>query len=317
MLEILSITGPIFLIIALGFAAVRSGVFAKSNVRALGLFVIHFALPALLFNALSQRAVTEIVNTPYLLAYAAGSLAMLALGIGIARLVQHRDLPASAITGMGMSFSNSAFIGYPVALQLVGPTASVALALTMIIENLLMIPLVLALAESRGNSSQRPWTAVATALARLLRNPIILAIIAGVASAMLRLRLPEPLARTIDMLAMASAPVSLFVIGGTLVGLKTKGMALDAGLIVTGKLLLHPAAVFIALLLLPPIDPALQLAALILACAPMLSIYPIIGQKYAQEERCAAALVAATVASFITISILVWIIRANGLLPVA
>ncbi len=316
MLEILSITGPIFLIIALGFAAVRSGVFAKSNVRALGLFVIHFALPALLFNALSQRAFTEIVNTPYLLAYAAGSLAMLALGIGIARLVQHRDLPASAITGMGMSFSNSAFIGYPVALQLVGPTASVALALTMIIENLLMIPLVLALAESRGNS-QRPWTAVATALARLLRNPIILAIIAGVASAMLRLRLPEPLARTIDMLAMASAPVSLFVIGGTLVGLKTKGMALDAGLIVTGKLLLHPAAVFIALLLLPPIDPALQLAALILACAPMLSIYPIIGQKYAQEERCAAALVTATVASFITISILVWIIRANSLLPVA
>ena len=48
---------------------------------------------------------------------------------------------------MGLCASNSAFVGYPIALQLFGPAASVALALCSLVENLLVMPLSLALAE--------------------------------------------------------------------------------------------------------------------------------------------------------------------------
>ena len=74
MLDILSSTTPIYLAIAAGFLAARGGLFDKPEIRALGKFVIHIALPSLLFNALIQRRFDDILNTTYLAAYAAGSL---------------------------------------------------------------------------------------------------------------------------------------------------------------------------------------------------------------------------------------------------
>ena len=59
-------------------------------------------------------------------------------------------------------------------------------------------------------------------------------------------RLPAPLFKAVDMLALASAPVALFVIGGTLAGARVRGMFGDVAVITVGKLLLHPAAVLVA-----------------------------------------------------------------------
>ena len=77
LLSILAITGPIYIVIALGFLAGRSGLFSRADMRVLGKFVVNFALPALLFTALSQRHVADILNGRYLAAYALGSLAVL------------------------------------------------------------------------------------------------------------------------------------------------------------------------------------------------------------------------------------------------
>ena len=50
----------------------RLGLFAKADMRVFGKFVINLALPALLFNALSQRSVAEILNGQYLAALRTG-----------------------------------------------------------------------------------------------------------------------------------------------------------------------------------------------------------------------------------------------------
>ena len=74
MLQTLAVTGPIYIVIALGFVAGQFGVFSKPDMRVLGTFVVRFALPALVFTALSQRPVSEILNLRYMLDYAIGSL---------------------------------------------------------------------------------------------------------------------------------------------------------------------------------------------------------------------------------------------------
>jgi malonate transporter len=306
MLKILNITAPLFLIIAVGFAAVRLELFSKSDIRVLGRLVINFALPALLFKALSQRSFSEIINTSYLLAYALGSLTAMCVGVCIAYFGQKKSLQTSALYGLGMSCSNSGFIGYPIAQQLIGPSATVALALNMIVENMLMFPLVTVLAESGNSKGATLRSTLRRSFSNLLGSPIILSIAAGFIFAILEIRLVEPAARAIDMFAMTSAPIALFVIGGTLVGLEFKGMINDVLQIVVGKLLIHPLAVFTAVMLLPSIAPDLQMAAVVFACVPMLSIYPILGQRYHLEGLCAAALMAATVASFFSITL--WLV---------
>lgn len=311
MLDILAITGPIFLVIGLGFAAVRFDFFSKPDIRVMGKFVINFALPALLFRALSQRSLADVMTPSYFIAYGLGSLLVLAGSLLVAFYLRRKTLPQSALVGLGMSFSNSGFIGYPIVMQAVGPTGEVALALTLVVENLLVLPLVLILAESGANSGNGANLAavVRGTFVRLFKNPLILAILAGAGFALLGWRPAEPVRRAIDMLALASGAVALFVIGGTLVGLRVRGMLPSVAQIAFGKLVLHPLAVLLLFLVLPPVDPALRLAGVVLASAPMLSIYPILAQQYGEEGNCAAALVATTVSSFVTVSGALWVMR--------
>jgi len=63
--------------------------------------------------------------------------------------------------------------------------------------------------------------------------------------------------------------------------------------------------------LVPPDDHTLRAAAVVFAATPMLSIYPILAQKYGFDEMCAAALLPATVMSFLTISMALWVLGSS------
>lgn len=310
MLDILVITGPIYLLIALGFVGGRLGLFSRPELRALGKFVVNFAVPALLFKTLSQRPVGEIFDPGYLLAYGAASIAILLGAYAFARYGRGKDASYSALVGMGMSVSNSGFVGYPIVLQWLGPPAAIALAMCMTVENLVMIPLSLAFAESGGAHGDTWQRALAKTLGRMLRNPMIVAILLGIAVALSGVQIPDWVSRAVGLLAATSTALALFVIGGSLVGLELTGRLGEVAAVAFGKLLLHPLAVFVLLLALPPIDGKLRAAAVAYASAPMLSIYPILAQKYGQEGFCAAALLVATVGSFVTISAILWAIGA-------
>lgn len=67
-----------------------------------------------------------------------------------------------------------------------------------------------------------------------------------------------------------------------------------------------------AFLVFPIAGQALSAAAVLNACMPMMSVYPILAQKYGQEGLCAAALVATTVTSFFTISGFPWLSGTAG-----
>lgn len=314
MLDILAITGPIYLTIALGFATTRLGLFSKSDMRVLGKFVVNLALPALLFNALAQRSLGEILNGRYLLVYAAGSLLALGLGWLWARRGAGQDGATSAYYAMGTACSNSGFVGYPIALLTLGPVAGVMLGLNMMVENLLLIPLLLALAE-RGDGHGGAWhRALRQSLGNLLRTPMVLGLLAGLLVSLLGWQLPAPVARTVTLFSQASGALSLFVIGGALVGLRIHGLRRQVAQIVAGKLLLHPLAVLAVLLLceaagMLPLEPAMRVGLVLTAAMPMLGIYPILAQKHGQEGLAAAALLGATVASFVSISVLLWVFQ--------
>lgn len=309
-LEILGITGPIYLAIALGFFCTRQGIFAKADMQVFGKFTIQLALPALLFNALSQRSVAEILNIHYLLAYASGSLLVIAVGFFWARKVQGQSLSYSSMMAMGMSCPNSGFVGYPIVLLSFGPVAGVALALNMVVENFLLLPLLMAIADADGGPPGQKKALLWQTLKNLLRNPMIIGIVAGFLFSLSGWQMPAPLGRTINLFAQSSAVLSLFVIGGSLVGLKAQGLQGTVMPIALGKLVLHPLAMWAVLMWLVPIgDPALRGAALLTGAMPMLGIYTILNQRHGHGTVSAAALLVTTVASFFTLSGLLWLLQ--------
>jgi malonate transporter and related proteins len=316
LLDILAITGPIYLCIALGFASVRWRVFSPADMRVLGRFVIQIALPALLFNALASRPLAEVWQPGYLLAYGAGSIALLLSSLWAARRLQRRGLSESAYMAMGMTCCNSGYVGYPVLLLAVGPLAGVALAMNLLVENLLKLPLLMTLADAGASGAARlSWKdALRQTLGRLARNPLIIAIVLGFGVALAGWQLPAVVSRTVNLFGAASGGLALFIIGGTLVGLQVRGLRRQVAQVAAGKLLLHPAAVWAAVTLLPllgmpALDGELRSAAVLAAAMPMLGIYPLLAQRHGYEGFTAASLLATTVASFFTLSAILWMLK--------
>lgn len=302
MTSLLSITAPIFLLIALGFVAVRTGVVKADFIQGLGFFVLNFALPALILRALLGQDLRETFNAAYVVAYAGGSLVVFVGALLVFRRLLRRPLPHAAIASLGGVASNSGFVGFPIAALAVGMPALTALPLTMLVENALIIPLALVLAEA-GQSDGKPVALVIReTLARLARMPLFLAIVAGLALAAAGIRLPDSISTAVAMVADASAACALFVVGGTLAGVAGLSVPGDLAWIVVAKLVLHPLSVAAGFLTLGGVPAGLMAAGIILASAPMLTVYPIFGQRFGLGALCAAALVAATTASFATMT---------------
>ncbi len=317
MFDILAITAPIYIAISLGYGLTRWGFFQKADMRAFGTFVVKVAMPALLFNALSQRKVADILNGDYVGAYALASLLTIGISIFFAVRISKTSRSLSSCLAMGMSCPNSGFVGYPVMLLSLGPLASVAgvaLALNMMVENLLLIPLLLAWAET-GQGQSRWHTILVQTLKGMFYNPMIWGIVLGFAFSWFEWQLTPSLSRTVNLFAQASGALSLFVIGGSLVGLSVQGMGTRVAQIAAGKLLLHPLMMLVVLLFIVPIhDPVLWTAALLTCAMPMFGIYPILTQKHGHDGLSAAALLITTMASFVTLNLLLWQLQKNGLL---
>lgn len=316
MIELVSLVLPIFLLIASGYASMRAAVVRPEFVQGLGAFVLNFALPALILVALMQQDLRQTLNWNYLLAYGVGSLAVFAMAFGVSRLMFGASLTRAAMIALGGSSSNSGFVGFPVASLAIGAPALTALPLSMLVENLLVIPLALALAEFGGSNGQgRPGVVVRETLLRLARTPLIIAIVVGALLSAIGVRLPEPIFRTFDMMAGAAIPCALFAVGGTLAALRIDAVGKDVPLIAVAKLILHPIAVSLFFWLVGGVPRGLMAAGIVMAAAPMLSVYPIFGARYGKEGMCAAALLVATAASTVTLVVVLALVGASSAAP--
>lgn len=305
---ILSITTPLFLLIALGFAAVRARWLPRDGALAMGRYALFFALPALLFNALAERPLDEIIVAPFLVVYVAGSLLAFTVGVAVATALRRTPVLDNAFFGMGISMSNSGYIGYALIAHLLGAAALSAVAMAILTEVLVILPLTLMLAELHSHRGRHELRVVlGKVLRQIATNPILLAIAAGLLCAWLGLRLPAMLGRTLDLLAASGAPVALFAIGGMLAGQRLHDGLKPALMIAAGKLFIHPAAVLLMLVLTPSLDPTLTQAAVILAGLPMVTIFPLLAHRYGLDELCASALVITTALSFITLNLGLWL----------
>jgi malonate transporter len=217
---------------------------------------------------------------------------------------------------MGMVCSNTGFIGYPILLLTLPSIAGVGLALNMMVENIVLIPLLLAIAEAGHGGPSPVGKMLARTFRGLARNPIIIGLVAGLAASFSGVTIPAPLMKPIDMLAASSAAVSLLVIGGTLASVSVRGLSGEIAPTVAGKLVFHPLAVFAATVVLPlaglaPLSPEMQAAAVILAAVPMMGIYPILAQRFGRERSSVVAMLMATVLSFFTLSAVLWVINTH------
>jgi malonate transporter len=308
MFTVLAITLPIFMVVGLGFATTRGGLFSTADMRIFGRFVINIALPAMLFTAIAKRDLVEIFDVSFMGAYAAASLLMVALGLLWFHRIQGRRLGHSAICIMGVACSNSGYMSFPILTLAFPERAPTVLAMCLLVENLLLVPTCLIIASlGRGEGQPRMAAIIARILRDLIRRPLILSLIAGLLWSLFGLELPAELDRATSMIATSAVALALFVIGGSLAQVALKGNLSLALQITAGKLLLHPLAAVLILALiaalgLPGLPTDLAACLIIATAVPMMGVYTIFAQEEGMEVVAALAMLLTTSASFFTLS---------------
>ncbi|WP_238322242.1 AEC family transporter [Vibrio mexicanus] len=177
----------------------------------------------------------------------------------------------------------------------------------MLVENLLFIPLSLILLETASGQNTSLSQRLMTIFDRLRRNPIIIAILVAITVNVMAIQVPLAIQSSVTMFAQTSIALALFAIGG-LLAQSTKLVQIPRlSVVAIIKLVMFPLFAF-GLLYLFPVEGDLAVALLIFSASPMLSIYPILGGLYQQHTFCTNTLVTTTVASGVSLSVVVALI---------
>ncbi|MEU6869611.1 AEC family transporter [Streptomyces sp. NPDC046751] len=332
MAALLSAFTPIWTLTAIGYAVGRSGLLGDRAEPVLGRFVFHVAMPAALFAMVSGARPASFAN-PSMVAFAAGTALVCGLGFLAAGRLFGRGTADRAIGGMASGYVNSANLGIPVAVQVLGDASFVAQVI--LFQVLLVSPVILTLLDAGTGVGTGPGSRRRVAVRRMLtmpvRNPIIMASLLGLAVSALGLRLPHALAHSFDLLGAAAVPTALITLGFSLNArpsadgsAKTVPNAVPgAGAWRTGraevvvtvalKTLLQPLIAFVVggpLLGLPERQ---LLAVVVCSALPTAQNAFLYAQQYGRDTRVARdAVVASTVVSMATLSLATWALGTKG-----
>ncbi len=309
MQAILNTALPFFALIFCGYGAGRFRLLSEASIAGVNAFVFYFALPAFIFNLLATSPLTEVVNGPFVAAYLGTGLVVFAAAALLGRLLFEVHRSEAALQGSAAVLGNTGYMGIPLVAAAFGDRAAIPLVLGLTLEATVLIPLTIILVEAqkgRGGGYSKLLGSVAGAM---VRNPIIIAIFAGVLVSATGLGLPTPIENFTDLLGRAAGPCALFALGATLTSFPISTGIGEVSYMTFFKLLIHPAAIWFATTRLFDIDPLWASVAILGAALPVAANVFIVAKQYdTYVERVSSAILVSTAISVVTVSALLTIL---------
>lgn len=311
--DVLTTFGPIWLLTLAGYLARRGGLFDAGSALTLSRAVYYLAMPAALFLTLWHTPLDGQSVRPFA-AFVVSTLCAIGLGWTVAARLSGRDRGESAIWGMSAGYVNSANLGLPIALQVLGDVS--LLSEIVLFQVLLVTPVLLVALDRHSDSEGRfRWGRLATLP---FRNPVIIASAAGLVASATQLRLPSVPEDSLRLLAGAAVPLALVSLGASLRADRSDqrsagpdgGMVTVAGL-TSIKLVAQPLVAFLAALALH-CDAQQLLAVAVCAGLPTAQNTYIFAQSHASAPVLASrVVVATTVLSMATLASIVGLMNTS------
>lgn len=310
MSDVFGLILPLFGLIGLGFLAGRLSHQPLEALGWLSTFVIYFALPALFFKLLSVTPVEKLASWSFIATNIGVTFAVFAATLSIGLVATRGVLAEATIQGLAGAYGNIGYMGPSIAILALGEQAAVPVALIFCFENLMHFVNAPGLMALAGRTQGGLARVTADVLGKIVFHPFILATMAGVGAAYMGVAPPAPIERLIAYLAQAAAPCALFAMGVTMALRPHKRVPGALAYIVPMKLVVHPAAMYLALTAVGGLDPVWVEAAVLLAALPTATNVFVIAQQYGiWVERASAAILVTTLASVVTVSTLIYAIK--------
>ena len=274
------ITGPVLVLLALGWTLRRAGAIDAPFVSRANALVFNVALPALLFFSIASGSLDAAFDARLTLVGLGGTLALIAL-----LLLVGRALPPDqrGVFVQGAYRGNLAILGVALAVATYGdeilPLVALYIAVVTTVYNVVAVWLL----DSSG------------AFRQIATNPIILGIAAGAVASLTGLPVPLVLERTGDYLAAMALPLALLCIGANLDPGSLRSHGRTIALAAFFKLVVSPL-LLVGLGLAAGLDGERLGVLFFLAASPTASASYVMARRMTAHGALAAEIIAVTTA---------------------
>ena len=233
----------VWTIILVGWFVGRQRILGDNARPVLSGLTFFVASPALLFETLSKARLQEVFAEP-LLVTAVAAIATAGIYFTLAKFWLKRALPESLMSAMSASLANSANLGIPIAVYVLGDASYVAPLL--IFQLAFFTPTFLMILDS-STSTHR--TTVLGFFLMILRNPMIVGSGLGLLVAGTGFQVPALVMEPIHLIGGAAIPAMLMAFGMSLNGTRplqaSAGRRVDTLLASGFKLAVQPALAYV------------------------------------------------------------------------
>ncbi len=289
--KIAFVLGKIILMVALGYVLHKTGVMDRKNEEFLSELILKAALPCNLIAAAAKDTGGQSKAEVFVLFLISLAFYLLTMGLGllIGKLLRLPGDKTVVFTSL-IAFANTAFIGFPIIQEMYGEGALVSAAIYNLGYNVIFFTVGIHLYDRSGGSGIKD----------LLKKPVTIASLLLMILFFGGIRLPDFLQETLSAVGSTVVPISMIIIGSSLVGLNWKDLFTDrlSYLVSALRLLILPLAVFGILRLFHAPDTTV-ITCTIMNALPSGSLNVIMARKYHLQEGFASLTVIQTMVFFI------------------
>jgi malate permease and related proteins len=300
-----NVISPIFLIVAIAFFIGRR---FNPDPRTLSTILIYLFIPALSFRTMLQLdidGISDIVNGDFGRAFAQITFAlliMMSIGMLVGRVLKLDRRTSSAFT-LSVTQLNAGNLGLPVNAFAFGPAGG-EIALLFYVSSALAGNMIGVFIASRGEKS------VGAALVNVLRVPVSLAALVGLAMNTAGVTLPLPMERALFLVADATLPGMIVLLGLLISRMVIRDARWGLVALASALRLLGGAAVGVVLAsLLGQVGVAHPVS--ILQCAmPTAVMANALATEFGGDTQLTSAVtLVSTLASIVTLTVLIAVLR--------
>ena len=267
--------------ICIGYILFKKKMITVNGSKELSNLLLYIVLPAVIINSYNVKSTPERVEG-IIISFIVSLIALI-LSICVCALVYGKR---KKIVHFGVSFSNAGFMGIPIATAIIGNENVFYISAFVALLNILQWTYgVVVMTESKD----------CIKLDKLIKNPILIAMVIGLSIFFLQIPVPEVATKTISSLASLNAPTAMIILGVYLAQTDIKSVFVGKEMYITSFIRLVFIPVFTLLMLyFLPINQNIKLAVIIAASAPIGSNVAVFAQIYNLDYKHAVKTVCLT-----------------------
>ena len=298
--EILTSLVMIFLLIIPGIIFRKKDIISAAQSDGISSLAVNITWPCLVVDAMQMDFSAAVLkDSGYMMAAAMVVFAMTAVVTLVLSKLLRLDNSKRYITAFMLLFGNTGFIGIPVIRALYGTEAVFFAAILEMVNDVVIFTIGMMLIQMSAGAKLRFEP-------KLFLNPGLRGVIVGLLLFLLDIRLPEVIGGAVEMVGDATTPLTMFLIGYQLGGLKAKEILKDASIYVISftKLLIVPVLALIVLRVAVGDFSLLEKVLIMSFAMPAGSVSVIFSQQYRGETAFATKTVLlSTLFSIVTIPV--------------